>query len=158
MADALTITQAESRLQLAQIREVFLEYAASLNFSLCFQAFDKELASLPGDYARPNGRLLFGSYRNELAGCVALHKLSSGICEMKRLYVRPQLRGNGFGRALAESAIKEARSAGYQRMRLDTVEPLMKDAVSLYRFLGFSEIAPYCSNPIAGALYMELQL
>ena len=150
--------QVESPAQIAQARELFLEYAQSLGFSLCFQNFDRELAGLPGDYAPPDGRLLLAEYENQLAGCVALHKLEPGICEMKRLYLRPQFRGKSLGRALAGSIIVEARRIGYQRMRLDTVEPVMKDAVAMYRKIGFREIAPYCQNPIAGALYMELQL
>jgi putative acetyltransferase len=154
----LTLTQAESPAQIAQARELFLEYAQSLGFSLCFQNFDKELAELPGDYAPPEGRLLLAEYGGQLAACVALHKLEPCICEMKRLYLRPQFRGKGLGRALAERIIAEARQIGYQRMRLDTVEPVMKDAVAMYRKLGFTEIAPYCSNPIAGAMYMELEL
>jgi putative acetyltransferase len=151
-------TQAESPAQLAQARELFLEYAQSLGFSLCFQNFDQELASLPGGYAPPEGRLLLAEYEGQVAGCVALHRLEPGVCEMKRLYLRPQLRGKGRGRALADHIIAEARQIGYQRMRLDTVEPIMKDAVAMYRRLGFREIDPYCTNPIAGALYMELSL
>jgi len=154
----LTLAQAESTTQIAQARELFLEYAQSLGFSLCFQNFDKELAELPGHYAPPEGRLLLAECRGQLAACVALHKLEPGTCEMKRLYLRPQFRGHGLGRALAERIIAEARQIGYPRMRLDTVEPVMKDAVALYRRLGFKEIAPYCPNPIAGALYMELEL
>ena len=150
--------QVESPAQIAHARELFLEYAQSLGFSLCFQNFDKELAGLPGDYASPDGRLLLADCENQLAGCVALHRLEPGICEMKRLYLRPQFRGKRLGRALADSIIVEARQIGYQRMRLDTVEPVMKDAVAMYRKIGFREIAPYCQNPIAGALYMELQL
>lgn len=152
------IMQAESSEQVARIRELFLEYAGSLGFSLCFQGFDRELAELPGDYAPPDGRLLLAECESVTAGCVALHKLDRGICEMKRLYLRPQFRGKGLGRALAESVIAEARSIGYQNMRLDTVEPVMKDAVALYRQLGFEEIEPYRPNPIAGAMYMELKL
>ena len=154
----LAFAQAESRIQIAQARELFLEYEKSLGFSLCFQSFDKELAGLPGDYAPPEGRLLLATYEGQLAGCVALHKLEPGVCEMKRLYLRPHFRGKGLGRALADRIIAEARQIGYQRMRLDTVEPVMKDAVAMYRKIGFKEIAPYCSNPIAGALYMELSL
>jgi putative acetyltransferase len=154
----LTLAQAESPQQIAQARELFLEYVQSLGFSLCFQNFDKELAELPGDYAPPEGRLLLAEYEDQLAGCVALHKLDPAICEMKRLYLRPQFRGKGLGRALAGRIIAEARQIGYRHMRLDTVEPVMKDAVAIYRTLGFREIAPYCSNPIAGALYMELEL
>ena len=154
----LTVAQAESPAQIAQVRELFLEYAQSLGFSLCFQNFDKELAVLPGDYASPDGRLLLAEYEGQLAGCVALHKLEPSICEMKRLYLRPQFRGKGLGRVLAERIIAEARQIGYLRMRLDTVEPVMKDAVAMYHKLGFKGIAPYRSNPIAGAMYMELPL
>lgn len=152
------VAQAESPQQIAAARELFLEYAQSLGFSLCFQSFDKELAGLPGDYAPPEGRLLLATYQDQLAGCVALHPLGPQVCEMKRLYLRPQFRGKGLGRALADQIIAEARQIGYQSIRLDTVEPRMKDAVAMYRKLGFHEIAPYCSNPIAGALYMELDL
>lgn len=153
-----SITRAETPSQITQARELFLEYAQSLGFSLCFQNFDKELASLPGDYAPQEGRLLLAKYEGQLAGCVALHKLAPEICEMKRLYLRPQFRGKGLGRALADQIIAEACQIGYHRMRLDTVEPVMKDAVAMYRKIGFHEIAPYRANPIAGAMYMELQL
>jgi ribosomal protein S18 acetylase RimI-like enzyme len=156
-SSALNIFQAESS-QITEARELFLEYAQSLGFSLCFQNFDKELAGLPGDYAPPDGRLLLAEFEGQLAGCVALHKLADEICEMKRLYLRPQFRGKRLGRVLADRIITEARAIGYKRMRLDTVEPVMKDAVAMYRRIGFKEIAPYCENPIAGALYMELQL
>jgi putative acetyltransferase len=154
----LAFAQAESPAQIGVVRELFLEYERSLGFSLCFQNFDKELADLPGDYASPDGRLLLAEYEGHLAGCVALHKLSGEVCEMKRLYLRPQFRGKGLGRALADRIIAEAHHIGYTRMRLDTVEPVMKDAVAMYRRIGFVEIPPYCANPIAGALYMELQL
>ena len=155
---ALQIIPASSSAQIAQARELFLEYAASLGFSLCFQNFDQELAGLPGEYAPPDGRLLLAEYEGQLAGCVALHKIEPGICEMKRLYLRPQFRGKGLGRALAEHLIAEARQMGYRRMRLDTVEPVMKDAVAMYRVMGFREITPYRPNPMAGTLYMELDL
>jgi len=126
--------------------------------NLCFQNFEQELAALPGDYAPPHGRLLLAEYEEHLTGCVALHKWEAGICEMKRLYLRPSFRGKGLGRVLAQAIITEARNIGYQRMRLDTIEPIMKDAVEMYRKLGFREIAPYRPNPIAGAMYMELLL
>jgi putative acetyltransferase len=169
----LSFAQVSSPTQIARARELFLEYAQSLGFSLCFQNFEQELANLPGDYAPPDGRLLLAEYGGQLAGCVALHKLAtkddcesgsavyedaSEFCEMKRLYLRPQFRGKGLGRVIADRIIAEARQIGYRRMRLDTVEPVMKDAVAMYRRLGFKEIAPYCANPMAGALYMELQL
>ena len=154
----LTIAAAQSPGQVAQTRELFLEYAQSLGFSLCFQNFDAELAGLPGDYAPPEGRLLLAQWEGQLAGCGALHLLEPEICEMKRLYLRPQFRGKGLGRVMAERLIADARQIGYQRMRLDTVGPVMKDAVAMYRRLGFKEIAPYRKNPMAGTLYMELEL
>jgi putative acetyltransferase len=153
-----SIAQAESPAQIAQARVLFLEYAQSLGFSLCFQGFDKELADLPGDYAPPNGRLLLAELAGHLAGCVALHALEPEVCEMKRLYLRPQFRREGLGRAIAEIIIGEARKIGYKFMRLDTVEPVMKDAVALYRRLGFRQIAAYRPNPMQGTLYMELTL
>jgi len=154
----LAVIRAQTSTQIAQARELFLEYAQSLGFSLCFQNFDKELAELPGDYAPPDGRLLLAEYEGKVAGCVALHRLGDNICEMKRLYLRPEFRGKRLGRALAECVIAEAHSMGYHRMRLDTVEPLMGDAVAMYRKMGFKEIPPYRPNPIAGAIYMELEL
>lgn len=161
--NCLSILLAESAAQIAQARELFLEYANSLGFSLCFQNFDKELVDLPGDYAPPEGRLLLAEYEGQPAGCVALHKLKlqtgeDGICEMKRLYLRPQFRGKGLGRLLAERVIAEARWAEYTSIRLDTVGPVMKDAVAMYRKLGFKEIAPYRPNPNPGTLYLELLL
>jgi putative acetyltransferase len=150
MASGLVFVQAESPAQVAQARELFLEYAQSLGVDLCFQNFEQELAGLPGHYAPPEGRLLLAEYDGQLAGCVALHPWEPGVCEMKRLYLRPSFRGKGLGRVIAEEIIAEARSIGYRSMRLDTIEPIMKDAVKMYRKLGFREIA--------GATCMELQL
>ena len=152
------ISQAESAEQVEQARALFLEYAASLGFSLCFQSFDKELAGLPGDYAPPGGRLLLAEHAGKVAGCVALHQIGDGVCEMKRLYVRPEFRGKALGRALAERVLAEARALGYARMRLDTIVGKMDAAIALYRALGFREVAPYRENPVAGAIYMELEL
>jgi ribosomal protein S18 acetylase RimI-like enzyme len=156
--NGFTILLATEPGHITQARELFLEYEKSLGFSLCFQNFDKELAGLPGDYAPPSGRLFLATCDSQLAGCIALHKLADSICEMKRLYLRPQFRGRGLGRILVDRILTEARQIGYERMRLDTVEPVMKDAVAMYRKIGFREIAPYCANPIPGALYMELLL
>jgi putative acetyltransferase len=141
-----------------QVRSLFLEYGSSLDFSLCFQSFDEELKTLPGAYAPPGGRLLLAQVAGRSAGCIALRQLGPGICEMKRLYVRPDARGKGLGLILVERLISEARSIGYERIRLDTIEPAMKGAVALYRRVGFQEIPPYSKIPIASALWMELLL
>jgi len=148
---------AESKESVEQTRKLFLEYASSLDFKLCFQDFDKELSSLPGEYAPPNGRLYLAFERSEPVGCVGLRRLEEGACEMKRLYVKPNHRREGIGRALAELVIGDARDIGYSKMRLDTVTAMIP-AITLYRLLGFKEIPPYRHNPIASAIYLELDL
>ena len=157
-ANTIVVSHAALPEQIEQARTLFLEYADSLGFSLCFQNFDQELKNLPGAYDLPAGRLLLAHDSEITAGCVGLRKLEENICEMKRLYVRPVYRGKGVGRLLVDRVIGEARAIGYQRMRLDTVESHMKDAVALYRRIGFREIPAYCPNPIEGALYLELVL
>lgn len=153
----LEIVQALSAADLRHARALFEEYAASLEFDLDFQDFAAELAGLPGAYAPPRGRLLLAFHENQAAGCVALRELEEGVCEMKRLYVRPGFRDLRVGRALAEAILREAREIGYARMRLDTV-PSMERARTLYRDLGFREIPPYRFNPIPGTAFMELRL
>jgi len=156
--DRIELIQAALPAHIEQARELFLEYAGSLDFSLCFQSFDEELKNLPGAYSPPDGRLLLAQLSGQPAGCVALRKLENNICEMKRLYVRPAYRGKRLGKMLVDRVIAEAHTIGYQSMRLDTVASSMLDAIELYRRIGFREIPPYRSNPIAGALYMELVL
>ncbi len=142
---------------MAVVRILFQEYAEGLGFSLCFQHFDEELAGLPGRYATPEGGIWLAWQDGMSAGCVALRPLEDGCCEMKRLYVRPAYAGQGLGRALAEAAVAGARQRGYQAIRLDTLES-MTAANALYKKLGFRQIAPYCENPLCGALYYELSL
>jgi putative acetyltransferase len=153
---SIDIVPATSADHIATARRLFKEYEASLGIELTFQGFAQEVAGLPGAYAPPAGRLLLATGA-EPAGCVALRPLDGGICEMKRLYVRPTARGARLGRRLAETVIREARAIGYARMRLDTL-PSMKEAFALYQTLGFREIAPYYATPIAGTRFMELDL
>ena len=154
----LSFVQAESTEELEQVRELWREYSVWLEVDLCFQNFEQELAQLPGRYALPEGRLLLAFGDGRLAGCIALRKIGEGICEMKRLYVRPEFRGQGIGRQLTARLIEEARAIGYAKMRLDTLPSKMKEAEAVYRSIGFIEIEPYYHNPIAGAVYLELTL
>lgn len=153
--EKIRFIRAESGEQLEEVRRLFKEYEDFLGFNLCFQDFDRELASLPGEYAPPEGRLFLALCEDRIAGCAALRKLDAGVCEMKRMYVRPEFRGKKIGRALAAALIEEARKIGYRRMRLDTVSKL-KEAIALYRSLGFKDCKPYRHNPIEGAIFMEL--
>ena len=153
----MRMARAETEAQIEQARALFREYEAATGVDLCFQNFGQELATLPGDYAPPTGRLIIAYDGEVAAGCAALRKVDDAVCEMKRLYVRPAFRGTGLGRTLAERIVEEARANGYERMRLDTL-PMMRSAIALYRSLGFVEIDPYRFNPVEGTLYMELEL
>jgi ribosomal protein S18 acetylase RimI-like enzyme len=155
--DGPCVVEAHAGERLAQVRALFEEYARALDFDLCFQGFDRELAELPGSYAPPRGALLLALCDGRSAGCVAMRPIDADACEMKRLYVRPGFRGVALGRRLAEAAIDRARACGYRAMRLDTV-PSMREAIRLYRALGFRPIAPYRINPVEGALFFELDL
>jgi putative acetyltransferase len=138
-------------------KKLLIEYADSLGFDLSFQDFEEELANLPGDYVSPAGCLLLAEFEKQPVGCVALRKLSDGICEMKRLYVKEQFRRLGIGRALVEAVIDKARKIGYNYMRLDTV-PSMEVARALYISVGFKKTDAYRYNPIEDAVFMELKL
>ncbi|MFZ0966725.1 MAG: GNAT family N-acetyltransferase [Candidatus Acidiferrales bacterium] len=141
----------------AVARELIREYGVSLGIDLGFQGFEAELKGLPGDYAPPGGALLLAFDGEECAGCVAIRCLADGICEMKRLYVRPRWRGLGLGRLLIDAALAEARRAGYRAIRLDTL-PSMTAARAIYEALGFRAIPPYYPSPIAGTAFLELDL
>jgi len=160
-APGLQLHPATTPDQLATVRTLFLEYAASLKHDLCFQDFDSELSGLPGDYAGPRGALLLANFDGQSAGCCALRPLDSSdyanACEMKRLYVRSAFRGLGIGRALAEAILDLARQADYSCVLLDTLDD-MESARAMYVDLGFEEIAPYYHNPIAGAHYLRVEL
>lgn len=147
-----------SEAELGAIKALFEEYASSLNFSLCFQGFDQEMATFPAKYAPPSGALVLATVDGEPAGAVALWQQAPGICEMKRLYVKPQFRKLALGRQLAEAIVAEGRAMGYRAMRLDTIRSSMATARALYERMGFREVEPYYDNPMPDACYMELVL
>jgi ribosomal protein S18 acetylase RimI-like enzyme len=153
----LKIVPARDPEDVPTVRVLLREYADALGVDLSFQDFDRELAELPGDYAPPGGALLLAWDGALPAGCVALRRLEPEVCEMKRLYVRPDFRGRGLGRRLAVAILDEARRIGYRRIRLDTL-PSMGEARALYRALGFRPIAPYRANPIAGTAFLEREV
>jgi ribosomal protein S18 acetylase RimI-like enzyme len=157
-APALSITAARTPDDIAAVRRLFQAYAQSLDFSLCFQGFDEELASLPGKYAADSrGALLLAKRNGEAVGVVGMRNLGDGIAEMKRLYIDPAGRGHNFGRALTDAVLAEARRFGYRAVRLDTF-PSMVAANRIYDSLGFRDIPPYYDNPLPGARYRELEL
>lgn len=157
MSDEPVISAAEGTRDLDLARTLFREYAASLDVDLAFQDFERELETLPGRYAPPRGLILLARVHGEGVGCVALRPLDARRCEMKRLWVRPAFRGRGLGERLAHAVIGAARTAGYEAMRLDTLAH-MHAARRLYRALGFREIPAYYDNPLAGIVYLELDL
>ncbi len=159
---AIEIRAPQQAEELELVRAIFREYAASLAVDLCFQNFDQELATLPGAYAPPAGGALLLAYVDQrLAGCCAMRALDTvdypNACEMKRLYVRQDFRGLGLGRQLVEAALDAARTAGYARVLLDTLDD-MEAARALYKDLGFDEVPPYYHNPIAGSHYLKAEI
>ncbi len=156
-ARPIRIEAARAESDFAIARSLFEEYAARLGVDLCFQGFSAELTALDTMYAPPTGCLLLARLGDAVAGCVGVRKLSGELCEMKRLYVRDEYRGLGIGRKLAVQLLARARELGYRSMVLDTLEG-MSEARGLYASLGFRECEPYYVNPLAGVVYMEINL
>jgi putative acetyltransferase len=155
----LSIIQAENPQQIATARELMIEYATVLGVDLCFQNFDEEVRTLPGKYAPPAGRIFLADWNGQAAGVIAMRPLEeAGVCEMKRLFVRPTFRGKSLGRALAERLIAEAAAIGYRKMKLDTMQGKMDQAIALYEALGFREVPPYYPSPVRETRFMELEL
>lgn len=152
--EIVTATNAE---QFEQARQLFREYADSLDVDLCFQSFDEELANLETIYFPPGGSLLLAFYDKQIAGCIGVRKLEAEVCEMKRLYVKQQFQGFGIGKNLIAAIVEKARKLGYERMRLDTL-PAMRKAQKLYSSFGFEKISAYCYNPDPQTVFMELNL
>ncbi len=154
---AISIAAAEGPADMERVRALFLEYQDWLGVDLCFQGFEAELATLPGAYAPPKGGLWFAKADGEIAGVAGVRPFKDGLCEMKRLWVRPAFRGRGLGRRLAERTIAAARAAGYRAMCLDTLGHLTA-ARAMYEDLGFREITAYYDNPLDDVRYLELEL
>lgn len=152
-----TVIEVETAEQVETARRLFREYEAFLGENLCFQGFEAELAGLPGKYARPHGALLLAREAGQTIGCGALRQLEASTCEMKRLYVRPEFRGRGVGKILAERLIGEAVQLGYSSMVLDTLERLTA-ALKLYELLGFARVEGYYPSPLPGVVYLRLEL
>lgn len=161
-----TIFEACESVHLEQVRALFREYTDELAADLCFQGFEQELASLPGKYSPPGGILLLATVRGEPVGCGAVRPLfleqqfadpEATVCEMKRLYVRPDFRRKGIGRLIAERLVAFGRDAGYDRMLLDTLDRLTP-ALTMYQDLGFVEVPAYYSNPLPGVVYLGIDL
>ena len=148
------INFAQSQSDFDKARRLFIEYAETLGFSLCFQGFDEELENLPGKYATPDGCILLAWDELVCAGCVGLRPLSETVCEMKRLYVEPDYRGTGLGRLLAEKIVQFGAEKKYSKILLDTLSS-MNSAQALYRSLGFFETEPYYDNPHPYVVYFE---
>ena len=158
LAGPATIREATTATDMALARELFAEYASWLKVDLCFQGFDEELRTLPGAYAPPRGRLLLAGFGADAFACIALRPLAQpAVGEIKRLYVQPAQRGEGWGRRLVAAVLAEARAIGYEELKLDTLD-WMTAARALYEETGFLPCAPYYANPIPGVVYMSLRM
>jgi GNAT superfamily N-acetyltransferase len=143
--------------ELEEVREIFIEYADFLQVDLCFQDFEKELQTLHKVYNPPTGCIILAKENEQVIGCIALKPIGEGVCEMKRLYVRPSARGKALGKKLVEELIDFAKKAGYNTMKLDTISSL-KEAINLYQSKGFVKTEAYVYNPLSDVLYYELKL
>jgi carbonic anhydrase len=148
----------DSKELIEETKLLFREYEKWLNVSLCFQGFEEEVNTLPGKYDQPYGKLYIVKYNDKYSGCIGLRKLEDGICEMKRLYLKPELRGKGIGNELVQKLIQDAKEIGYKKMRLDTIKEKMPNAVKLYEKYGFVKTEKYYNNPNPHTLFMELDL
>lgn len=155
--EIMKIKQAQTKTDIEEVRNLFREYETALNVDLCFQSFKEELDNLPGKYSPPYGDLLLALNNERAIGCVAVRRLNNDECEMKRLYIRPEARGFGLGRRLAQEIIMIARKLGYSIMRLDTLEKLT-EAMCLYKALGFQKTEPYYENPLPDVVFWKLNL
>ena len=153
----ITFKISKSEQDFSEARKLFLEYKDSLNLDLCFQKFHEEISDLSAQYSEPSGCIIICYKKNLPVGCVGIRKFKGDVCEMKRLYLRPEARGKGIGRVLANKITEKAKEFGYKKMQLDTLET-MKEAISLYKSIGFKEISPYRFNPLEGVIYMEIEL
>jgi ribosomal protein S18 acetylase RimI-like enzyme len=153
----MVIKELENYQATEPIKTIFLEYAQSLNVDLCFQSFEEELADLKKLYAPPQGCILVATNDENLVGVVALKKIEESVCEMKRLYVKPDFRKFGVGRMLVKLLIERAKEKGYAKMKLDTLT-ILEPAIALYKSFGFGETTAYYHNPLADVVYMELDL
>lgn len=148
---------AQSKEDYREARVLLREYEAESEVDLCFLGFEEEIENLERMYGPPGGRFLILRAGERAAGCVALEDSSGKVCEMKRLFLRPEFRGRGLGRKCAEEVVRIAREMGYAAVRLHTL-PAMRAAIALYRSMGFREIAPYAEPPVEGVVFMELGL
>jgi putative acetyltransferase len=156
-ARPIRIVEARTERDLAAARSLIEEYARSLPVDLGFQGYQEEMAEFPRSYAAPDGTILLAYHRSRAIGVVALRRLQEHVGEMKRLYVCPNFRARGIGRALVRRLLRSARALGYLRLRLDTL-PSMDAAIGLYRALGFRDVSAYRPNPVPGARFLELEL
>lgn len=157
MTPGTQIVSVDSPEQIECVRALLQEYWTSFGFTPCFQGFGRELAELPGAYGSPGGRLALATVDGRPAGCIALRRVDESRAEAKRLYVRPEFRGHGLGRALMEWALAEARAAGYTEVVGDTM-PEMGEALALYERMGFERCGPYATEPTEGAIYIRIRL